>query len=156
MRRQIIDTRGQQCHQCGNYYSSHEMVPDTNLCRRCEKDAQKRRLNARRYSRSSQRFDQRLRRTYGITIEDYNRMWEKQSGVCAICHRPPPLRKNRNGEILQQRLYVDHDHTLGTVRGLLCSSCNTLLGVARDDPKLLERAAAYLALITDASGSARN
>lgn len=55
---------------------------------------------------------------YGITIEQYDAMFAAQGGVCAICDKPP---KNR-------RLDVDHDHSTGQVRGLLCAPCNRLVG----------------------------
>ena len=56
---------------------------------------------------------------YGITQDDYNLMLEKQQGLCAICKRPPKD---------DQILHVDHCHTTGKIRGLLCSSCNTSIG----------------------------
>lgn len=56
---------------------------------------------------------------YGITIQDYNRMFAEQSGHCKMCGGSP---------LEGQSLHVDHDHTTGTVRGLLCVSCNVHLG----------------------------
>lgn len=53
---------------------------------------------------------------YGISIEDYDRMLEEQNGVCAICGKADDTGK---------RLAVDHDHTTGEKRGLLCMKCNT-------------------------------
>ncbi len=80
--------------------------------------------------------DRRLLANYGITHEDYLRILAEQGGGCAICGTPPP--KTRS-------LDVDHSHTEGTLRGLLCSRCNQrLLPAALDDPELLARAAAYL------------
>lgn len=61
-----------------------------------------------------------------------------QSGVCAICG---PW-TGRNGRT--KSLAVDHDHRTGKVRGLLCSDCNRILGVWRDNPAVFERAARYL------------
>lgn len=55
-----------------------------------------------------------LRTKYGITLEDFNRMVENQGGVCKICKGP-----------FQPRAEVDHSHHTGTVRGILCSSCNS-------------------------------
>lgn len=83
-----------------------------------------------------------LRRTYGITLEEYQRMLEEQGGVCAICERPE-TRMNRSGTA-QEVLCVDHDHETGEVRGLLCHDCNTALGKFGDDPQVILRAAAYL------------
>lgn len=57
---------------------------------------------------------------YGLSEEDYERLLAEQGGVCAICEEPPSGR--------WKRLAVDHDHETGEVRGLLCITCNTLLG----------------------------
>lgn len=80
----------------------------------------------------------RLKKVFGITIEDYNNMFEAQSGVCAICGKPGNPRKNHG------RLFVDHNHKNGTVRGLLCHHCNTALGMANDDVDTLHAMIAYL------------
>ncbi len=76
---------------------------------------------------------------YGITIDDFERMNKEQNGVCKICNEPPAL-KTKWG-----RLAVDHCHTTGKVRGLLCYPCNTLLGNANDSRWRLRRAIDYLA-----------
>lgn len=78
-------------------------------------------------------FNNELFRLYGITIETYEQLLKEQDGVCAICKNVP------NG-----RLCVDHDHEIGWIRGLLCHNCNIVLGLMKDDPKLLRRAAEYL------------
>ena len=79
-----------------------------------------------------------LRRTqlevYGAPA-DYDALVQRQKGVCAIC-----LKACRRG----RRLAIDHDHESGLFRGLLCGSCNWALGLFRDDPEVLERAAAYV------------
>lgn len=81
-----------------------------------------------------------LKRRYGITAGEYDRMLAAQGGVCAICEQPPPS----DGSPITEYLRVDHDHASGAVRALLCHSCNCALGYGRDDPALLERAAKYL------------
>lgn len=61
---------------------------------------------------------------YGITESKYTAMLEHQGGTCAVCKGPPRgfgTRKNN-------KLVVDHDHSTGRVRGLLCGQCNSLLG----------------------------
>lgn len=79
--------------------------------------------------------DLRLRRTYGITADQYDEMLDQQNGVCAICERPPK----------KMPLNVDHDHKSGLVRGLLCWTCNhRLLPAAGDNPERASRAAEYL------------
>lgn len=91
----------------------------------------------RRYwaNRDSER-ERHLLAKYGITFQDYYRMLAEQDGRCAICSRPEPT--NRMFD-------VDHDHETGTVRGLLCTSCNRVLGHAGDSPERLRAAADYLA-----------
>lgn len=80
------------------------------------------------------------RRKYGITPDQYHDLFDKQSGVCAICGQPEV--KMHRGAL--RHLSVDHDHITGTIRGLLCNACNSGLGQFRDDTDLLERAIAYL------------
>lgn len=82
--------------------------------------------NAARYRENS------IKRRYGITSADYERMAAAQGGLCAICESKP------------ERLHIDHEHTSGEVRALLCGSCNLGLGKFGDDPERLVRAAAYL------------
>ena len=63
-------------------------------------------------------------REYGITIEQYKEMSEKQNGLCAICHKPET--QERKG--IKYSLAVDHCHRTGKVRGLLCFKCNSAMG----------------------------
>lgn len=81
-----------------------------------------------------------MRCKYGITRDDFDRMSTAQGDVCAICGRTE-TRRNKNGVY---RLHIDHDHETGRIRALLCHHCNAGLGHFKDDPKLLEAAAAYL------------
>lgn len=64
-------------------------------------------------------------------------MLADQGGLCAICRQPERTARN-------QVLAVDHDHSTGEVRGLLCSHCNRAVGLLADDPARLIRALAYL------------
>lgn len=75
-----------------------------------------------------------LRRLYGLTKEQYWQMVRDQGGACAIC-------KTISDKFT---LRVDHCHTTGKVRGLLCGTCNSGLGFLKDSPKLLESALRYL------------
>lgn len=61
-----------------------------------------------------------LKQTYGITLKDYNEMVTRQNKKCAIC--------GRSQSEFPRRLFVDHDHKTGKVRGLLCPGCNLGLG----------------------------
>lgn len=76
-----------------------------------------------------------LKKHYGLTLADYQRMFDEQGGRCAICGDPPSDK---------HRLQVDHCHATGKVRSLLCFTCNAGLGSFRDDKDKLLAAAAYL------------
>jgi hypothetical protein len=76
----------------------------------------------------------RLGKLYGISLDEYDRMLEKQNGVCAVCSKPP------NG----RRLHVDHDHKTGEIRGLLCSGCNVALGAVNDNTSVLQKLISYI------------
>ena len=77
-----------------------------------------------------------LKRAYGMTIEEYEILLISQSGKCAIC--------GVSQEKLKQTLSVDHDHTNGKVRGLLCHWCNTGIGYFSDSVQCLQAAISYL------------
>jgi hypothetical protein len=76
----------------------------------------------------------RLKRKYGITLEQYKQMLEAQEGVCAICKRPEvSYGRIKDWRIRSpKRLSVDHNHKTGKIRGLLCNTCNWKLGVFED------------------------
>lgn len=81
--------------------------------------------------------NQYLLKAYGITLEDYKEMLINQRGSCAICGISEE-------EAPMQRLHVDHCHSSGEIRGLLCHNCNALLGHAKDDETILKSAISYL------------
>ncbi len=76
-----------------------------------------------------------LQRKYGISVEDYDCLLQFQGGGCAIC---------KQTETKKKRLAVDHDHSTGKIRGLLCTRCNTAIGLLKDSIVLCENAAGYL------------
>lgn len=80
-----------------------------------------------------------LKRNFGISIEQYNEMLEAQEGVCFICGNPEDSKRHEN-----QKLAVDHCHSTGKIRGLLCNRCNRGLGYFRDNPDLLAKAFSYV------------
>lgn len=99
-----------------------------------------RRMRAYRAVNKEQFKGYDLKKLFGISREDYVALHTLQKGKCAIC---------ANGETSVIRgnslnLAVDHCHSTGAIRGLLCAKCNTGLGSFRDDPEILQRAIAYL------------
>jgi hypothetical protein len=85
--------------------------------------------------------DKRLRRLYGISLEQYNALHNAQGGTCAICGESEK-RINKFGVSLD--LCVDHCHKTGKVRGLLCCACNRAIGYFRDNPSLCHSGGYYL------------
>jgi hypothetical protein len=77
---------------------------------------------------------QSLKYNFGITLEEYDALFDSQDGKCAICLLPPSGRQ----------LAVDHDHKTGKIRGLLCTKCNVALGLLNDDIGRLFLAIEYL------------
>lgn len=78
-------------------------------------------------------YEWHLRATYGLTQEDYNTLLSSQGYKCAIC-----------GAQEQERMFVDHCHATGKVRGLLCNSCNCGLGFFQDNVQYMRNAIEYI------------
>jgi len=112
------------CTKCGSrrlnkFFKSHR----ARICTKCQK------TRTRTYSRAVH-----LRETYGISMAEYDRMLKAQNGRCHICNGT----RNYN-------LQVDHCHTTGLIRGLLCKQCNKrLLPAAKDSVDRLHAAINYL------------
>lgn len=120
-------------------------------CRECRREYQKEYARARRAEPGyleSRKDGARANRVgwYGLSLDDYNQILEKQGGVCAGCGRPPVPGRN---------LDIDHIHQsqdkkrepwerAPMVRGLLCHLCNRALGILRDRPETLMNLANYL------------
>lgn len=85
------------------------------------------------YANQDKYRDRVLQNRYGITLQQYTTLLEKQGGLCAICGKEDLI-----------RLCVDHDHKTGIVRGLLCGNCNQGLGKFKDSLELLIQAIDYL------------
>lgn len=89
-------------------------------------------------------------RTYGITVQDYEQMFEAQSGLCMICNTEGFVMNEKRHKM---KLVVDHCHSTGVVRGLLCHNCNRALGLLHDDISRFERAISYLKVQRLSKGS---
>ena len=106
-------------------------------------------LRLRNTGQRTKRHTAHIGKTYSITQEEYQELFEFQGGKCYICHKKPGFRR---------RLSVDHDHKIAReqcdhpedkgckrcLRGLLHSRCNSFLGWIRDDPEAMERGRVYL------------
>jgi hypothetical protein len=76
-------------------------------------------------------------RSYGLDAADYLRLHRDQGGRCAICGTMP------------EKLFIDHDHASGYVRGLLCTQCNVGIGMFKEDRERLRAAIEYIGRPSD-------
>lgn len=110
-------------------------------------DESRRQWYARKWQSRREHFpnfdnERQLKRKYGITIADYERMFANQNGLCAVCNQPETcISHHTNGP---KRLSVDHNHKTGKVRALLCWRCNGTLGKLEEKHGLLYAMSDYL------------
>ena len=139
---------GKTCSRCGeekelsNYYIKPNGKPKGPCYSCCRKiDRARRPAKGLKKSRKGQcpkeaQREYTLIYKYGIDLQDYNSMFEEQEGCCAIC--------NKHQTELSRVLVVDHCHETNEVRGLLCSTCNTGIGLLGDNKQALKKALEYL------------
>lgn len=135
------------CPKCRQYLLTEEFRKTKRgknslsiLCMKCQAeqvyiirpDARQNRQMRRRFMKM--RRIKAYTEKYGLSEVEWTEMLAKQSNLCAIC----------GGKDAGKVLCVDHDHTTGKVRGMLCGNCNIGLGNFKDSPKILESAIAYL------------
>ncbi len=102
-------------------------------CRSCKAEQAKKYHG--RYDIKFRDWKHNIKKKYGITPDDWDRMYEQQGGKCAICSCDCTTGR---------KLAVDHCHTSGNVRGLLCAKCNQGLGYFDDNTDFLGKAIEYL------------
>lgn len=95
--------------------------------------------NNRKNYKHEQERNRKLKQKFGIDNLEYQRLLEKQKGVCGICFNEQKVLKRNRGF-----LSVDHNHKTGKIRGLLCGNCNRAIGLLYDNTKLLKQAIKYL------------
>lgn len=83
-----------------------------------------------------------IHKKYGLTYEEYEKMFNDQQGLCLICDRQISIETTKNSV---ETACVDHCHTTGAVRGLLCNHCNRALGLLEEDPIRIQRLKEYVA-----------
>jgi hypothetical protein len=95
-----------------------------------------------RYEKNpNEHLNSKLKNKYGISLNEYNLMLEKQNYVCKICQHPE-TKCNQNGKI--KRLCVDHCHITKHVRGLLCNGCNSAIGFLQENLTTMNNAIEYI------------
>lgn len=138
-----------RCSICGTdypatlaYFSTNRRRADgmQGICRRCHNEATqvwKKDHPARCQEINKKSQLKKVLRKLGMTEDDFDALLRKQDNKCAICKSAPPQGRTT-------RFHIDHNHSTGLHRGLLCSDCNTALGLLRDDPAILLAAIEYL------------
>lgn len=130
-----------RCPRCKKTWPTQDFYPTSyskdgysSWCKECMKEKVQTHPQKHVYERRAA-----LRR-YGISIDAYDELMQKQNGVCASCgEREVHSRKNKI-----MSLSVDHCHVTGKVRGLLCNNCNVALGHLKDDPERIKALLKYL------------
>jgi hypothetical protein len=135
-------THTKACTKCGEDKELTEFSPHStckygvqSICKECKAEIErKRKLDPE--SRMALR-DRNLKRRYGISLDEYDAMFDEQNGKCAICNTEEPGGKYKH-------FAVDHCHETGKVRGLLCGNCNTGIGLLGDNINNFSAAILYL------------
>ena len=124
------------CKSCSSIKSKkHQMSRNPNYKNHQSIVGLKAKDNYQKYRRAIH-----LRRLYKITLEQYDAMFESRKGLCDICHQ-------QETHLLHNKvisLAVDHNHTNGKIRGLLCHDCNIAIGYFKDDVERIRSAARFL------------
>lgn len=116
------------CRECTRAYWKAEYA--SNIVKHRARSKQ------RYWSDPQKEWGKSLKKNYGMTAETYAKMLAHQGGKCAICALPE--------RVVGYRLSVDHCHTTGKVRGLLCKRCNVAIGLLNESASVIQNAAAYL------------
>lgn len=137
------------CSRCrveqpeNEFYFNAKKERFNSWCKSClAVDMQIRRTRQSKESKQASYRKQNLRVKFDLSPEQYDEMFLDQGGLCKICRQPETAVDHHNRKI--KRLAVDHDPVTGKVRKLLCSSCNTGIGLLKHRADLLQAAIDYL------------
>ena len=120
-----------KCKSCIKGYQQDNKEKHNESCRKYYWNNK----NDKEYKRKR---NEHLKRSYGITIDDYEILFNKQNGYCAIC--------KRHQLEVKKTFHVDHCHITGKVRGLLCDDCNTGIGKLKENKFIFINAIEYLGI----------
>lgn len=144
-----VGERPSKAHKLFSADESRPIGPGNFVWKRCitekadgetEASFSARRQRVYRKIKTEESLGYRLKHYFGLSVKEYEAMYESQSGRCYLCG-------NSESAVIRGKtlmLAVDHCHKSGKVRALLCSQCNTGLGLFKDSPELLKRAAEYV------------
>jgi len=105
------------------------LVPD--MCHNCNNEKNRKYRKNESEEVKKARYKRNTLRIHGLTPENYEEILQLHENKCAVCKS-------------EENLCVDHDHTTGKVRGILCNSCNAALGMLKDDPNIIWNLYLYL------------
>lgn len=121
------------------FYPKWNRITNSSKCKECLRAKQK----AYRKNNPEKAKEIGLKSSFGMTLTEYNMRFNAQNGCCAICE----MHQSK----LSRTLSVDHNHNTGEIRGLLCNTCNSGIGLLKEDIKIFRKAIKYLrpANVTD-------
>ena len=125
-----------QCRTCGEHKQPAEFPPRRRRCKTCTAQY----LAEWKVRNPHKIREYALLKDFGLSHDDYERLWAQQNGLCAICEQPEQALMYGK----EMKLAVDHCHETGKVRGLLCANCNRGIGMLKDNPAWLRKAAQYV------------
>lgn|SRR5574338_54930 len=137
-----MKTQTKICNTCGTERSLSVFYKDDNYsggyrpkCTPCNNAVRRARYHNTKHTDKFQkeRAHNVMKFRYGISLEQYNEMFERQKGLCAVCK-----------QFSDKKLCVDHDHKTGKVRSLVCDRCNRTMGACNDNSHVLKACATYL------------
>jgi len=140
----VVMPSEKKCNRCGevklaSLFYRHKRMKDGLFghCIECHKSYGKKWETENKEKRKATHIRSHLMRTYGVSVEEYDQLRLEQNYCCKICGK-------HEDDVQHGRLCVDHCHTTGAVRGLLCKKCNSAIGLLGDDTAILSAAIEYL------------
>ena len=140
----VMTPSEKKCSMCkevlaASFFYQHPRMKSglSSRCKTCHNAAGQKWAQRNKDKRRQVHVASHLKRTYGITVEAYDSLREQQGYSCAICGI-------HESKAAHGRLCVDHCHSTGNVRGLLCNKCNSAIGLLGDNRATLASAINYL------------
>lgn len=134
------------CRKCQDFrplgsFQVCRTAPDglQSLCAACNKAVQTAWRNANREKRRDYQLKSLLKK-FKVTVQDYQNMLHAQNSACAVCQQP----ESTTWRGTKRSLAIDHCHKTGKIRGLLCTKCNTALGLLKENAAVVKRLHDYI------------
>lgn len=142
------------CKECYKTYNkaryeaqSEKLIAQTKAKYKRDPEAYKARSKQWVIDNPEKTKERHLKRTYGITLQEYNDLLQKQQDLCSTC--------KTHKSAFDYDLHVDHNHITGKVRGLLCGDCNRAIGMLKDSTTIVSNVLDYLKSFEEIDGTSR-